>query len=151
MSIKGLLNYPISIKTLIILGIIWGGVWVAALIYLLGGVSEGFNTIATGIGSAIQYKIGDGVKNSIDKTPNEEYGLNPTAVPDLDRNMEHNSLVDLNVTVNDDLVFFNNNTFSPDCCPSLYSNSDGCACITPEQLTYLNSRGGNKISGVGDF
>ena len=151
MSIKGLLNYPISVKTIIILGIIWGGICVIVAIYLLGGVKEGFTTIATGIGSAISYKIGDGVKNSWDKTPNDEDGLNPKAVPDLDRNMEYNSLVDLNVNVKDDLVFFNNNTFSPDCCPSIYSNSDGCACITPEQLTYLNSRGGNKISGGEDF
>ena len=149
MSINSLLNYPITVKTIIILGIIWGGVCVIASIYLLGGVNEGFATIATGIGSAIHYKIGDGVKNSWDKTPTDETGLNPNAVPDLDRNMEYNSLVNLNV--NDDLVFFNNNTFSPDCCPSIYSNSDGCACVSPEQLTYLNSRGGNKISGGDEF
>ena len=149
MSIKGLLNYPISVKTILILGIIWGFICVVVAIYILGGVEEGFTTIATGIGSAISYKIGDGVKNSIDKTRYEDHGLNPPAISDLDRNMEYNSLVDLSAT--DDLVFFNNNTFSPDCCPSIYSNSAGCACITPEQLIYLNSRGGNKISGGGDF
>jgi len=148
MSIKSLLNYPISVKTIIILGIIWGGICGIAAIYILGGVKEGFTTIATGIGSAINYKIGDGVKNSWDKTSDTEDGTNPKAVPDLDRSMEYNSLIDL--SKKDDLVFFNNNTFSPDCCPSIYSNSDGCACITPEQLTYLNSRGGNKISGDGN-
>ena len=148
MSIKDLLNHTISVKTLIILGIIWGGICGIVAIYVLGGVKEGFTTIATGIGSAINYKIGDGVKNSWDKTLTAEYGLNPPAMSDLDRNMEYNALIDL--SKKDDLVFFNNNTFSPDCCPSIYSNSDGCGCVTPEQLTYLNSRGGNKIPG-GEF
>ena len=38
--------------------------------------------------------------------------------------------------------------FKPECCGnpagSFYSNSVGCACICPEQWTYLNSRGGNR-------
>ena len=149
MSIKYLLNYPISIKTIIIVCMIWGAICSIASIYVLGGVKEGFETVATGIGSAIRYKMGDGVKNSLDKTSNEALLNCQKAVPDLDRNMEYNSVVD--VSEKDDLVFFNNNTFSPDCCPSTYSNSDGCACVTPEQLTYLNARGGNKISGEGEF
>jgi hypothetical protein len=42
-----------------------------------------------------------------------------------------------------ELVIFAQNKFKPECCPSQYSSSTGCACITPEQIKYLNSRGGN--------
>ena len=43
------------------------------------------------------------------------------------------------------LSIFNENKFKPECCtqPQQYSNSSGCACISVEQMKYLNSRGGN--------
>jgi len=36
------------------------------------------------------------------------------------------------------------NKFSPECCPSIYSSADGCACASPEQMQFLNQRGGNR-------
>ena len=44
-----------------------------------------------------------------------------------------------------ELNFFYNNKFDPSCCsqPQQYSSSTGCACITKEQMQYLNKRGGN--------
>jgi len=43
------------------------------------------------------------------------------------------------------LNFFYANKFKPECCqlPQQYSNSSGCACISIEQMKYLNYRGGN--------
>jgi hypothetical protein len=35
--------------------------------------------------------------------------------------------------------------FKPECCPSAFSTSTGCACITMEQYNYLHSRGGNNV------
>jgi hypothetical protein len=43
-----------------------------------------------------------------------------------------------------ELFFFQNNQFKPECCPSPYSASTGCACMSSEQIAYLNSRGGNR-------
>jgi hypothetical protein len=43
-----------------------------------------------------------------------------------------------------ELFFFQNNQFKPECCPSPYSASTGCACMSREQIAYLNSRGGNR-------
>tara|TARA_R110002072_G_scaffold291829_2_gene460142 strand:- start:282 stop:656 length:375 start_codon:yes stop_codon:yes gene_type:complete len=44
--------------------------------------------------------------------------------------------------------FFKDLKFKPECCNkpngSNYSNTQGCACMCPEQWKYLNSRGGNK-------
>ena len=44
----------------------------------------------------------------------------------------------------DELLFFESTKFSPDCCPTTYSNGDGCVCASPEQMQYLNERGGNR-------
>lgn len=48
-----------------------------------------------------------------------------------------------------EMVIFSQNKFKPECCPSPYSSSSGCACITPEQINYLNTRGGNRSCGCG--
>ena len=40
--------------------------------------------------------------------------------------------------------FFKNNSFKPECCPSTYTSSTGCACTSVAQLNYLNQRGGNR-------
>lgn len=43
------------------------------------------------------------------------------------------------------LNFFYANRFDPKCCfkPQNYSSSTGCACISEEQMRFLNERGGN--------
>lgn len=50
---------------------------------------------------------------------------------------------------NGEMVIFAKNKFKPECCPAAYSSSTGCACITPEQINYLNTRGGNRTSDSG--
>jgi len=35
--------------------------------------------------------------------------------------------------------------FAPECCPNAYSSSTGCACMTMDQYTYLQDRGGNNV------
>lgn len=45
-----------------------------------------------------------------------------------------------------ELFFFQNNQFKPECCPNPYSSSTGCACMSTEQIKYLNTRGGNRTS-----
>lgn len=36
-----------------------------------------------------------------------------------------------------------NMKFAPECCPSAYSTSQGCACMSDDTLDFLASRGGN--------
>ena len=45
----------------------------------------------------------------------------------------------------DELDMFATTQFKPECCPNAFSSSTGCACMTVEQLNYLNSRGGNNV------
>jgi hypothetical protein len=44
-----------------------------------------------------------------------------------------------------ELDFFENTEFKPECCPTTYSNSMGCACISQNQYQYLITRGGNNV------
>jgi hypothetical protein len=44
-----------------------------------------------------------------------------------------------------ELLFFSKTPFKPECCPSTYSNSKGCACIDDKSRAYLRERGGNNV------
>jgi hypothetical protein len=46
-------------------------------------------------------------------------------------------------------LIFAKNKFKPECCPSPYSTSTGCVCMTSEQIKYLNTRGGNRTTDSG--
>ena len=48
------------------------------------------------------------------------------------------------VPLENTLLYFKDNEFKAECCPSTYSTSTGCACTSVEQMTYLNERGGNR-------
>lgn len=43
------------------------------------------------------------------------------------------------------MFMWSDNLFLPECCftPQQYSSSNGCACISTEQMQYISSRGGN--------
>jgi hypothetical protein len=43
------------------------------------------------------------------------------------------------------LDMFATTPFKPECCPSAYSSSTGCACITTGQYNWLRSRGSNNV------
>ena len=42
-----------------------------------------------------------------------------------------------------ELFFFKDTKFDSSCCPSTYTNSRGCACMSKKQFQYLTQRGGN--------
>ena len=50
-----------------------------------------------------------------------------------------------------ELFFFADNKFKPECCPSTYSDSTGCACLSQAQVDYVNQRGGNRTLGPTEF
>lgn len=43
----------------------------------------------------------------------------------------------------DSMFLYAKNHASPECCPSAYSTSAGCVCITPEQQKFVAQRRGN--------
>jgi hypothetical protein len=38
-----------------------------------------------------------------------------------------------------------NMKFAPECCPSMYSSSQGCACMSDDTINFLAGRGGNNV------
>lgn len=44
-----------------------------------------------------------------------------------------------------EMLMFATTPFKPECCPSSYSNSSGCACMTTGQYNYLQTRGSNNV------
>lgn len=49
------------------------------------------------------------------------------------------------------MFMFADNKFKPECCPSTYTSSTGCACITQEQVDYINQRGGNRTMAPAEY
>jgi hypothetical protein len=45
------------------------------------------------------------------------------------------------------MFMFAYNKSSPECCPSTFSSSRGCVCMSEAQRNYINKRGSNKIAG----
>lgn len=99
-----------------------------------------------GFGDFSEYKKGE---NNTDVTGSwmskatkysSDLGYQPT-------NCKSNAYVGTAVPLPDgELFFFQNNQFKPECCPGPYSSSTGCACMSSEQIRYLNTRGGNRTS-----
>lgn len=100
---------------------------------------RGFESSSSLSGAPLNWNMGDGLKDSI--TSPMHYKPSEGNYNTWFKELDHNKLVG---DANSDLFFFENNKFDPDCCPSSYSNSTGCACITTEQMKDLNSRGGNR-------
>jgi len=145
MSINSFFNQTISLKLIIVVGGFWLIVAAIVIFYFFGGIKEGFQAGLYGLGSALDYKMGEGVKKSWENKDVVD-GNKPSTVND-----ESNvySILEKNeggpVPLKEgELLIFDTNKFSPECCPSSYSNSDGCVCASPEQMQYLNERGGNR-------
>ena len=141
----------VSLRTIFIILaflLILGGIF---LYFAFGGIKEGFQAGLVGIGAAIEYKMGDGVKKSWENTNAIINNSNPLDINAEPANDVLNIYADLEKNEGgpiplpeDELLLFEKNKFSPECCPSPYSNGDGCVCASPEQMQYLNERGGNR-------
>ena len=57
-----------------------------------------------------------------------------------DNIMNHN---DINNNA-DNSFFFSDTEFKGECCPSRYSTSSGCACLSQQKKDFLSNRGGNR-------
>jgi hypothetical protein len=52
------------------------------------------------------------------------------------------------ITIDQDhLLLFTNNQCKPECCGATLSCDGGCVCSTPNQRNFINTRGGNRLSG----
>lgn len=114
----------------IIVAFITTNVWCSCA----GGIREGFNSGADIAGSVLDYSMGKGVPVSWENTQTK---------PDWYGHLETNVAGKVPLPENKMFMFYDNK-FDPSCCPSTYTNSSGCACLSSEQAKYLNTRGGNR-------
>jgi len=95
------------------------------------------------MGSELSYKMGTGVKNSWDTREQNKGSSIET------RSQDHDAYNSQMVGPDQNLAFFAETEFSPDCCGATHSSSGGCACMNKQQLTYINQRGGNRTHSNG--
>jgi hypothetical protein len=109
----------------------------------MGSKQEGFTPANTNYGESSNYTLGN-------YNPVNTYNWgNPSLV--VNTNKPINKAVKKIINrpnqpiplPKDELLMFANTSFKPECCPNTYSNSMGCACMTPSQYNYLVERGSN--------
>ena len=106
-----------------------------------GGIKEGFQAGTQLIGSAMNYHMGQGVKGSWETNDSG----NTDTYNDWFKGLDGNTGGKVPLPKGQ-LAMFYDNKQDPSCCGqvSSYSGSMGCVCIAPEQMKYLNERGGNR-------
>lgn len=85
-------------------------------------------------------KVPSGAWNTARDYPKYDVAINS-------RKLSPDTQVSEMVSPDESMNFFAKTKFSPQCCGSTNSNSQGCSCMNEKQLAYLNSRGGNRTSG----
>lgn len=108
-----------------------------------GGLREGFSSASDLMGATLDYSMGTGVKGSWDKPRTD-------IPPNINQSLEGNVGGPVPLPEGE-LFIWRENKSDPNCCPGIYSTSTGCICSSPEQMNYLNERGGNRTIGYGDF
>jgi hypothetical protein len=109
---------------LVVLGMIMGSMMLCSC-SKISSIQEGM--------AVLDYKMGDGVNTSWE---NEDH------VDTQEKNRDaYNSNI---VMPEEQLHFFSNTEFKPECCGSNYASSGGCACMNKQQMQYINTRGGNR-------
>ena len=139
-----MLGEKISIKNLILILVV--GIFIGTNLWCScsGGLLEGFQSSKNIAMAVLDYSISDGVPASW-----KDKGFVGTGTVNTPKDWYSHLKNNMGGSVplpEGELLMFNGNTFDPTCCPSTYSNSSGCACISGEQMQYLNERGGNRTS-----
>jgi hypothetical protein len=101
-------------------------------------VKEGLGLLK---GAPVDYRMGADIKSSWENKPELKYDGPKDWFKSLDNNVAPNPQ---QMTASGHLSLLSDNVFDPNCCPSFYSSSMGCACLSPEQAKYLSERGGNR-------
>ncbi len=129
-----ILGQKLRVEILVLILIIGMFIGCNTLCQACGGSSEAF----TLMGSSLDYRMGEGVPNSFEQgTMSKDSTSGQNFFAGLEGNVG-------GPVPPKGMTMFDSNKFTPECCPATYTNSVGCACISPEQMSFLNKRGGNR-------
>lgn len=134
-----ILGYKMRLEVVIICMLIGSFISCNTFCSCAGGIKEGFQAGTELMGAAIDYTMGRGVPGSYATGANIPYTYGSWY-----KGLEGNTKGLPVPLPKDQLAIFAENKIDPGCCPSTYSSSLGCICATPEQMKYLNERGGNR-------
>ena len=98
------------------------------------GANEAFTLLKTLGDAPLDYRMGNGVQGSWDGNKQNNVNTSDTVTNGTE------------VPLNGTLFFFKDNKGGTNCNGN-YSTSTGCIGLTSEQGNYLNTRGGNRITG----
>lgn len=142
-SLLGMKINLVCVAISLLIGAIIGMTTLCSCSVIVKKDKEGFanKNLTNKMGAALNYKPSEGV-------PGNTWAASHTS----NKNSEKSMYASLEGNVagpvppsDDQLFLFAGNKFSPDCCykPNQYSSSTGCACISVDQMKFINSRGGN--------
>ena len=129
MEILGFKLRPELLTAIIVLAII---IWITSI-----SSCAKVNSIQEGM-ATLDYKMGEGVHSSWE-TREQDKGSSIEW-----RMQDHDAHLSDFVSPDEKLAFFARTQFKPECCGSSYASSGGCACMSKQQMNYLNTRGGNR-------
>jgi len=136
MSLLGLKFRPLVVILCMVVGMIIGCFVLCSCSRVgLDSLKEGFKEM----GAPVMYNMSNGVTGAYANRK----------LQSISQNLESNSGPKLPLPPGE-LFFFADNEFKPECCVppfSSVSSADGCACVTKEQVDYINMRGGNRSCG----
>lgn len=127
-----LFGYSMRLEIVILCMIIGAFIGANMLCSCAGGVREGFEAARDIGGAALSYTMGGGGSDDSNNSSSWYSSL------------EGNTQGLQPPLADGQLDIFAENRSDPQCCPAAYSTSSGCVCATPEQMKYLNQRGGNR-------
>jgi hypothetical protein len=138
-----ILGYKMRVEIVILCIMLGWFVAVSTFCSCCGGIKEGFQAGTQLAGAALKYHMGQGVKGSYET---DDSG-NTATYNDWFKGLDGNTGGKVPLPEGQ-LAMFYDNIQSPSCCGegqgSTYSGSMGCVCVAPEQMKYLNERGGNR-------
>lgn len=142
--ILNIFGQKLRLEILILIMLVGAFIGVNLLCSCAGGIKEGFHAGVTLTGAALDYTLGKGIPYGWKDSAMQQGGYKPG---DPYKHLENN--VGGTVPLPDNKLFmFSDTEFAPSCCPATYSNSIGCACLSPDQAQYLNKRGGNRTQEI---
>ena len=92
-------------------------------------------------GASLDYRMGSDIQSSWENKPEMRFNGPNDWYKGLENNVAPNPQ---QMIAGGKMDILSENKYDPKCCPSTYSSSMGCACVSPEQAKYLNESGGNR-------
>lgn len=135
-----ILGQKLRVEILVLIMIVGAFIGINMWCSCAGGVREGFAASVNLAGAALDYSMGKGINQSWENVNGK---LDSNSASTWFQSLEGNVGGPVPLPKGQ-LTMFADNKFDPDCCPATYTGSTGCACVSPEQMKYLNSRGGNR-------